>query len=58
VAKIPRPPAFETAATNCGVEIQLIPGKIIGYLIPSKRVIRVCIFKDPKATIRLEIKDL
>ncbi len=41
VAKMPNPPAFETAATKRGVDIQLIPGKITGYLMPSSFVTRV-----------------
>ena len=41
VARIPTPPAFETAATNSGVEIQDIPGNIRGYWHPNSFVIRV-----------------
>ena len=41
VAKMPKPPALDTAATNFGVEIQLIPGRMMGCWIPSKRVTRV-----------------
>jgi hypothetical protein len=43
VASIPKPPAFETAATNGGVEIQLIPGNNIGYCILKSFVILVSI---------------
>jgi hypothetical protein len=32
-AKIPKPPALLTAATSSGVEIQLIPVIIMGYLM-------------------------
>lgn len=41
VASTPTPPAFETAATRSGFEIQLIPGKIIGYLHLKRFVTRV-----------------
>jgi len=34
-------PAFETAATRVGSEIQLIPGNTMGYLHPKRDVIRV-----------------
>jgi hypothetical protein len=43
VARIPRPPAFETAATISGTLIQLIPDKKIGYRIPNISVILVFI---------------
>ena len=36
-------PAFETAATRVGSEIQLIPGRTMGYLHLKSDVIRVCI---------------
>ena len=34
-------PAFETAATRLWSEIQLIPGRTIGYLHPKRDVILV-----------------
>jgi hypothetical protein len=43
VASIPKPPAFETAATISGTLIQLIPDKRIGYWIPNISVILVFI---------------
>ena len=43
VAKIPKPPALETAATSGGVEIHDIPGSTSGTLMFSNRVTRVCI---------------
>ena len=49
LANIPKPPAFETAATNLGVEIQLIPGKIKGTSIPSSSVIRVFMLALPRS---------
>lgn len=45
VAKIHKPPALETAATIFGTLIQLIPDKIMGYLMPKSSVIRVFINK-------------
>ena len=41
VARMPIPPALDTAATNSGVDIQDIPGRTIGYLHLNKEVIRV-----------------
>jgi len=41
VARIPTPPALETAATSSGVEIQDMPGRMMGYLHLNKEVIRV-----------------
>lgn len=41
VAKIPTPPAFETAATSSGVLIHDIPGSTTGYLQLKSFVIRV-----------------
>mmetsp|Transcript_2957 Transcript_2957/g.8097 ORF Transcript_2957/g.8097 Transcript_2957/m.8097 type:complete len:264 (-) Transcript_2957:65-856(-) len=41
VARIPTPPAFETAATSSGVEIQDIPGRTIGWSQPKRSVMRV-----------------
>lgn len=38
---IPLSPAFETAATSVGSEIQLIPGSTMGYLQPKSDVMRV-----------------
>ena len=43
VARTPRPPAFDTAATRPGTLIQLIPGNMMGYRIPNKSVILVFI---------------
>jgi hypothetical protein len=40
---MPNPPALDTAATSSGVEIQLMPGKMRGYLIVNIVVIRVLI---------------
>jgi hypothetical protein len=47
VARIPTPPAFDTAATNSGVEIQLIPGSTSGYLHLRSAVMRVLIAGAP-----------
>lgn len=41
MAKIPTPPAFETAATSSGVLIHDIPGSTTGYLQLKSFVIRV-----------------
>ena len=41
LAKMPKPPALETAATSSGVEIQLMPGKMIGISMPNRSVIAV-----------------
>jgi len=41
VARIPNPPAFETVATNSGVDIQDIPGSRMGYWHPNNLVMRV-----------------
>jgi hypothetical protein len=46
VAKIPKPPALETAATIFGTLIQLMPDKIMGYLMPKSSVILVFINKN------------
>mmetsp|Transcript_21035 Transcript_21035/g.49700 ORF Transcript_21035/g.49700 Transcript_21035/m.49700 type:complete len:211 (-) Transcript_21035:84-716(-) len=35
VAKMPHPPAFDTAATSDGLEIQLMPGSTMGCLHPT-----------------------
>src|SRR5690606_14572197 len=43
LARIPRPPALDTAATSSGVEIQLMPGSRMGCSIPKSSVIRVFI---------------
>jgi hypothetical protein len=50
VAKIPTPPAFETAATSSGVEIHDIPGSTIGTLQLKSLVIRVPINDDDEDT--------
>jgi len=42
VARMPSPPALETAATKGGVEIHDMPGSTNGTLIPSNLVTRVC----------------
>jgi hypothetical protein len=44
VARMPRPPALETAATIFGTLIQLIPERKMGYLIPNSSVILVFIY--------------
>jgi len=43
VARMPSPPALDTAATIFGVLIQLMPESTIGYLMPTISVIRVFI---------------
>mmetsp|Transcript_1516 Transcript_1516/g.2261 ORF Transcript_1516/g.2261 Transcript_1516/m.2261 type:complete len:104 (+) Transcript_1516:913-1224(+) len=41
VASIPTPPAFDTAETRVGSDIQDIPGRMRGYLHPKSDVMRV-----------------
>mmetsp|Transcript_24404 Transcript_24404/g.50312 ORF Transcript_24404/g.50312 Transcript_24404/m.50312 type:complete len:123 (-) Transcript_24404:107-475(-) len=41
VARIPTPPAFDTAATSGAVDTQLIPGRTIGYSHCNSDVRRV-----------------
>jgi hypothetical protein len=41
VARMPSPPALETAATIFGTLIQLMPDRRMGYLIPNSSVILV-----------------
>ena len=38
VARMPRPPASETAQTSSGWEIQLMPGDTMGWLMSSRSV--------------------
>ena len=44
VARMPNPPALDTAATIFGVLIQLMPESTMGYLMPTISVILVFIF--------------
>jgi hypothetical protein len=51
VARIPRPPAFETAATSGGVEIQDMPGNTMGCSHPKISVARVDIVRKPALAV-------
>jgi hypothetical protein len=45
VAKMPNPPALQTAATSSGVVTQFIPASIIGCLHPNNSVKGVLIIE-------------
>jgi len=48
VARIPKPPALDTAATMLGTLIQLMPERTIGYRTPNSSVIFVFITSLPR----------